>query len=106
MSTGVGTFRWKSRPASQDDVDWAFVLLPFSEPAERGAEGGHQLRQLQNDDDDAVEKEPKRGARLQRLRIVLQAAQREYLFSVGWGIRHYLATTEGIVERQDVILTT
>lgn len=43
----------------------------FAEFAERGAESRDELRQLQDDDDDPLEAQPERGARLQRLRTLL-----------------------------------
>lgn len=44
---------------------------------------GHHVRQLQDDHDDAVATQSQRRARVQRLRTLLQAAQRKtpYLFS-------------------------
>ena len=54
------------------------VSFSISEHAERGEEGGHELCELQDDDHHPLETEPKRRASLQRLRAVLQAAQRKW----------------------------
>ena len=44
-----------------------------------GKEGGHDVRQLQDDHDDAMAAQPQRRASLQRLRTLLQTPQRESL---------------------------
>lgn len=47
-----------------------------SAPSDRQQAGGHTLRQLSHEHDNAVEAQRQRRARVQRLRPLLQAAQR------------------------------
>lgn len=53
-----------------------------------GAAGGHQLRQLQDDDHDAMAPEPKWRAGLQCMRAVLQTAQCKYYISEYYLLQH------------------
>jgi hypothetical protein len=55
------------------------VYYSVTVASKRGAARWHLMRQLQDDHDDAVEAQPKRRTGVQRLRTVLQTAQREYL---------------------------
>jgi len=53
-----------------------FPLNVFSDCQQAG---GHAVRQLSHEHDDAVETQRRRRARVQRLRPLLQAAQREFI---------------------------
>lgn len=48
-----------------------------TELTKRGETGGHQLRKLQDDDDNPLAAKSEWRTRLQRLRTLLQTAQRE-----------------------------
>ena len=57
---------------------YAFIhcnMCPINGFAVGSAEGRDDLRQLQDDDDDAVAAQPQRRTRLQRLRSLLQTPQ-------------------------------
>lgn len=43
-------------------MGWRWFFFYFTESPERGQEGGHELRELQDDDDDALEAQPEWGA--------------------------------------------
>lgn len=71
--------RRSSKPEMPTWRVWYLCLL-FSKTvaAECGETGGHQLRQLQDGDHDPLAKESGGRAGLQRLRTLLQVAQREF----------------------------
>lgn len=64
-----------------------------------GQESGHDVRQLQDDDDDAVATQPQRRAGLQRLRTLLQAAQRKFR-QTKLLLRHTVVYTILVEERE------
>lgn len=68
---------WNDSVSDTLQVWYLFVFFSKTVAAECGEAGGHQLCQLQDRDHHALAKESGRRASLQRVRPLLQAAQRK-----------------------------